>query len=835
MINRRNFLGTLGASAMLAAAPALAADAESRDSINRTRIPLNGTWERRIGDALYDTLIVPYSLRPSGNYVVSRNFLLPLLTHAERVFVHFEAVAYWGRVIVNGREVGTTSGPYIPAEFEFTPLAREGRNKIQVQIVDLAPLPDGSGTTEVILGHNPGWEASGGIIRDAWVEIRPASFVDNVRFAYTLGSDFSTCTGEPRVQVSSAESCQGQVSVALRRGQTELARATRTVDLREGANEPELAFEFKNPSLWSPESPNLYELSVSLTTRSSEDLWTCQTGFRDILTQGRDFLLNGKRLVLNGVCRHDLWPEEGFTLQRQQQEQDMRMIKAMGCNFVRLVHYPHDRHIIELADQIGLLVSEEPGFWQVDFASASRPPVEMGFRILEGAIRRDWNSPSVMIWFISNECTLNESFLREGKEHCNRLDPLKRFVAPANDRSAKIVKPLFVAAEMDFFDQHPYTDNPEEFAQEAAYDGPSKPLIFSEWGGKGVGQDAALMKASVDRLIRLIEAHELSGTAFWSWQDIREYSRIDGEMKDGVLESGVVTEERQPRGAVMRELTRLFELRLQVEDQSQTKPLDNHNSRERLAPDSPTVLPLRITPFASASKFQSVDLQALVDSDRGKRSWQALEAELKGHWAATRMSRDQWERTGGKFELWKAQEVSIANVIFRSPVVEGHVRPVVLTTDTPEVTIPIGQDCTVLHILGQVTFGTGYPLTAAPDLFGNMSVVKNGQFGDTAAEYTLEFADGKTQILPVRQGVEVAQANRIYGASRILPIATSTQPVLEYIKDVVREHYQVLLWSIRTDQDRLKSLFCKLAEGQNNLSVFAITTERICKPVRSKC
>jgi hypothetical protein len=66
------------------------------------------------------------------------------------------------------------------------------------------------------------------------------------------------------------------------------------------------------------------------------------------------------------------------------------------------------------------------------------------------------------------------------------------------------------------------------------------------------------MNASVDRLISLIKTHELAGTAFWSWQDIREYSRIDGEMKDGVLDSGVVTEAREPRDAVMRELTRLF-------------------------------------------------------------------------------------------------------------------------------------------------------------------------------------------------------------------------------------------------------------------------------------
>jgi hypothetical protein len=90
----------------------------------------------------------------------------------------------------------------------------------------------------------------------------------------------------------------------------------------------------------------------------------------------------------------------------------------------------------------------------------------------------------------------------------------------------------------------------------------------------------------------------------------------------------------------------------------------------------------------------------------------------------------------------------------------------------------------------------------------------------------LQFAGGDTQVLPVRHGMKVAQPNCIYGASRILPIATSTQPALEYIKDVVREHYQVLLWSIRTDQDSLRSLRCKLVGGLGNLTIFAITTEK---------
>src|SRR5262249_18265928 len=148
---------------------------------------------------------------------------------------------------------------------------------------------------------------------------------------------------------------------------------------------------------------------------------------------------------------------------------------------------------------------------------------------------------------------------------------------------AAVVKPLFEAAGMDFFDQHEYTFQLGEMNQEAKFDGPGKPLTFSEWGGKGVGQAEPIMGQRVDRVVELTESGELSGHMFWSWQDVRQYSRVDGEMRDGVLESGVVTEAREPREGVWTELARLFAARRDADE-----------GRLRL-------LPLRMIPFGAKS------------------------------------------------------------------------------------------------------------------------------------------------------------------------------------------------------------------------------------------
>lgn len=795
MINRRNFLGTLGASVVLTAVPAVSAQQpEPVTQGSRSRLSLNGEWQCRVDGKLYETVVVPSSRRPSGFYSLNRNVSLPRLTSGQRAFVHFEGITYWGRVMVNGKSLGTM-GPYVPYDFEFTSVAKEGENVIQAEIADLVALPDGSGKPEIALGVSPGWEASGGIIRDVWAEIRPASFIENVRFAYVLTEDYHACSGHPRVMVQSTEATSGLVEVVLKDGGAEVAQGSQTVQLKGGLNEIELAFELKDPALWSPEQPNLYELAAHVRTASGEDQWSCQTGFREIRVHGREFRLNGNRLVLNGVCRHDMWKGEGFTLTLQQQKQDMRMIKESGCNFVRLVHYPHDRRIVELADQLGLLVSEEPGFWQVNFETIERSQIDLGYRILETTIRRDWNSPSVMVWFLCNESTLTEAFLSEGKQRCNRLDPIQRLVSAANDHSAEKVKPLYIAAELDFFDHHLYHYHVQDFASTAEFYGPGKPLTFSEWGGRAIGQTDLVMRKSVDALIDLIESGELSGSMFWSWADLPQYSRIDDEMCNGILESGVVTEAREPRDVVSMELARLFALR---------------RHEDELPDAAPEIVRLKWAPWEKSSTFDLLNLQPLVETSDAALAWSSLNKRMGDYW--NQVGDKQWKSSGEEFVLWRASEIEIAGVGFRIPTVNGRARPVMLTPEAPQLTVPVGGSCRRVHILGQVTLPEGFPVV--------------GNDGETVAAYTLEYANGATHEIPLRNGYEVARSNLIQSGSRIDPIATEAQPALLFVKDIAREQYQILLYSIPTDGKGLSKIHCKLNGGQAPLAIFAITVER---------
>jgi hypothetical protein len=433
----------------------------------------------------------------------------------------------------------------------------------------------------------------------------------------------------------------------------------------------------------------------------------------------------------------------------------------------------------------------------MNFTTMPRSMIELGYRTMERVVRRDWNSPSVFAWLLANECEYTAEYLREGKAICNRIDPIGRLVSAANSMPKEKAKPIFEAAGMDFFDQHPYTYDVEDFKKEADFDGPSRPLTFTEWGGKAIGQSQVVMQNSVDRLLDLIDTHQLAGHVFWSWQDMRQYSRIDWEMQDGILESGVVTESREPRDVPYLELSRLFGARRHTTENAAERPL---------------VVPLKWTPWSRNSAFRPVDLQVLVESLEGTKAWASLEAALAQFWRQAPMADDQWKRAGEKFLLWQESDLEIGGVPFRIPVIGGHARPLVLTQDVPVVAIPLNQECARLHILGQVTFPVGFPVV--------------GKRGERVATYRVRYSEGGERETPVRHGIEVAQSNQIHVATRIDAVATAAQRALEYVKDVVREQYQVLLWSLPVEGGKVESLQCKLESGQPALAVFAITAER---------
>ena len=724
-----------------------------------------------------------------GFHRLQRDILLPALSPARRAILHFDAITYHGTAWLNGTRLGEM-GPYVPHEFDLTPHAIAGNNLLALDIVDIAAGPDGEGVAETKVGVHDGWEAYGGIIRDAHIEIRPSAFIDNLRFSYTLAGDYHEAACRARIHVVADQPEQGTIHLVLDDGTRAVATLAQTLAIPAGTSETDMSFTVPTPALWSPESPTCYRISARLVADSGVDEFSCVTGFRSFVVRGNTFELNGKPVVLKGVCRHDMWRDQGFTLTREQMEQDMTRIKALGANFVRLVHYPHHRYVVELADKIGLMVSEEPGFWQVDFAAVPRAVIDVGLRALERTIRRDWNSPSVVAWLLANECWNTAKYIIEGKALCQSLDAWLRPVSHAGP---------FAHLEfegMDFITAHPYTHDLAYFQREVEKHGVERPMVFTEWGGKAAGfpqKTDALRWDTVDHFLDLIESGKLAGHCLWSWQDMPQFTRIDAEMCEGILESGVVTQDRKEKTDSVAILARLFQ-------------------QTRKEPSRPTCVPPGEPPWLANSRFVPVSMQSLAESEMGGKSWRHLEEMMAAHWEHSGcFAAGQWKRTGERLLLWEVPGVRIGDADFVTPKVGHHIRPIAVSPALPELDIPIGMPGRRIHILGNVMLPTGYPA--------------NGRLGETVGRYTVHYAGGGKKDVPLRNGHEVAAANLISAATRTNPTAIHAPRILTFVKDAAREHYQFLLYSIPIDGRNVERLSIRLESPDSCLVTLAVSIE----------
>ena len=138
--------------------------------------------------------------------------------------------------------------------------------------------------------------------------------------------------------------------------------------------------------------------------------------------------------------------------------QDLTMIKNLGCNYCRLVHYPHRKKTLEIADEIGLFVSEEPGLWWSNMKDQTI--VDSSLEVLRRTVTRDRNHVSVAFWLSFNECIFTPEFIKESGRVCREYDPY-RMVSGANCMSIERTKQFFKECGFDFYTMHPYDSTPK--------------------------------------------------------------------------------------------------------------------------------------------------------------------------------------------------------------------------------------------------------------------------------------------------------------------------------------------------------------------------------------
>jgi beta-glucuronidase len=340
----------------------------------------------------------------------------------KRVFLYFGAVNYLSRVWLNGTKLGEHVGGYTPFNFEVTEQIKDGDNSLVVEV-------DNTRRLEGVPSIHTDWWNYGGITRSVKLIEVPQTFVEN----YSI----QLAKGQP-VEI------QGWVHLNLPQPNASNGEPV-TVEIPElhlkqtGEQDKPGWLYFRLHSkleLWSPEKPRLYEVIIS----AGEDRITDNIGFRTIETRGTQIFLNGKPVFLRGISAHEEAPYRGGRAVSVDDDRTLiTWAKELGCNFMRLTHYPHNEDMVRLADQMGILLWDEtPVYWEIQFQNPA--VLDNAKAQLRDVIARDQNRAAVIIWSIANETPINperNTFLKSMADYARSLDST-RLIGAASDKATHI-------------------------------------------------------------------------------------------------------------------------------------------------------------------------------------------------------------------------------------------------------------------------------------------------------------------------------------------------------------------------------------------------------------
>ncbi len=386
-------------------------------------IPVPSCWEMHgYGYPIYTNIIYPFPdcppfIRrdnPVGCYV--RRFEVPDSWRGERVILHFGGVYSACRVWINGIFAGYSEDSALPAEFDITPMLRDGENRLAVEVRKWC---DGS-----YLEDADHWRM-GGIYREVYLTAEPAVAIADYGVRTLFDADCRDAKLQIRVAMQLAEEDAAHVDryrLCARLfdagGDAVPTAEPLEVTLGEILHEeypqrdnlfyPHIEARIAAPHKWTSETPYLYTLVLSLFDDGGDllEARSSRIGFRDVRIDGGKMLVNGVPVKLMGVNRHDHCDTTGKTVTREQMKADVVLMKQLGFNAVRTSHYPNDPYFYDLCDSCGLYVIDEANIESHHGGGALSNSPEWTTPFMERVVRmvvRDRNHPSVVMWSMGNE------------------------------------------------------------------------------------------------------------------------------------------------------------------------------------------------------------------------------------------------------------------------------------------------------------------------------------------------------------------------------------------------------------------------------------------------
>ncbi|WP_289023945.1 glycoside hydrolase family 2 TIM barrel-domain containing protein [uncultured Salegentibacter sp.] len=454
--------------------------------------------------------------QPAGVY--RRNFSLPEDWEDQQVFLHLGAVKSAFKLYVNGDYVGMGEDSKLESEFELTQYLKPGDNLITVEV---RRWHDGS-----YLEAQDFWRISG-IQRNVYLYSRPnvhfydlfvkSGLVNNYRdgnlsFDIELWNRTDLEQGEHKVEVELKDA----------NGLSLYKETQQAIGLKRKLGKTILRFEqeFKNVNSWSAETPYLYDLNISLKAPNGDVIESInqKVGFKTYEVVGNEFLVNGKPVLFKGVNRHESHPETHHVVTEEQMLTDIKIMKELNMNAVRLSHYPNDPRWYELCDEYGFYVIDEANieshgmYYNPERTLGNDPEWEHAHMLrIKRMVERDKNFPSVVAWSMGNEAGNGYNFYK-AYNWLKAFDPTRpvQYERSTTEWNTDIIVP-----------QYPHPMSMKRYAE----NGLDRPYIMSEYA-HAMGNSMGNFKEYWE----VIEEYDgLQGGYIWDWVDQGIYKEVDGK------------------------------------------------------------------------------------------------------------------------------------------------------------------------------------------------------------------------------------------------------------------------------------------------------------------
>jgi hypothetical protein len=436
----------------------------------------------------------------------------------QQVNIVFDGSMTDTKVKVNGKLAGKIHrGAFYQFRYNITSLLKFGKsNLLEVEV------SKSSADASINRAERDGdfW-VFGGIFRPVYLEIFPKDHIERLAIDAQANGNFS-------MQIFT-ENIERGYSLEANIERADGTQTLKPIVFALSANDTmtNLQYQYKNVALWSTEFPNLYTATVSLKNDKGKVVHTVKQkfGFRTVELKPHDgFYLNGKKVMFKGVDHHSFWPESGRTTSRAINIEDVRLIKEMNMNAVRMSHYPPDIDFLDACDSMGSMVLDVLTGWQNFYDDNT------GHRLVKELVIRDVNHPSVVIWDNGNEGGFNRNL--DNDYHL--YDPQKRIVIHPWEK--------FNGTNTKHYPDYNYLENTALYGTEVFF--PTELLHGLYDGGLGAGLD--------DYWSRMMRTPLSAGGFLWVFADegiVRRDKNDSVDVHGNNAPDGIVGPHREKEGS----------------------------------------------------------------------------------------------------------------------------------------------------------------------------------------------------------------------------------------------------------------------------------------------